>query len=295
MACPQVMDTLPLEIVRIITKEDIVAILLGRASKRYYSLLPSVKEHLTYPEYIHALETGDFMSVYRSKDGYCWGMETRYTNEYLVKYLQYNSRRAFYVDTHPYMGVLHPACVDTPGYTTDDSYCWMLYEGYKIPDGFLYWWDTPKAIYHSIRLGLDVSRIDIDHGYQIMYMYGYGLFSITDVLNTNDSLAIGLISHDYPEQVLDRIAQENASFRASVLFNAVNTRSRMILRYIEMGNDISYGVKLQMVRDWKRIYSLIDFKNNKYACSWFRAACETGGVEFCKHVISSVPQEKHSG
>ena len=256
--------SLPAELIQ--SFDDHTRLKLSMTCKHLYSLIPEYKDHLTYPDYIAALERRDFMYLYRHKDTpSCYMKEPlNLPKDHLfVKYLGWFK----YVAAH-YIP------------SSDDILC--AYEFSPAMDKVLDTYSVNRIAHligetSTIGIGLVVRAIKtnhpktqklvdivlnkcdsttvenvqhhlIKHGVThreedkirtYLDLYAYGRICIEQALVDKDSFALAVMSRDYPDIVLEYVFSLNDRLK---VYNML-----YIMAYLESGVVPKYIMKVSSI------------------------------------------------
>ena len=286
-------NILPNEIVEIIARKDSKAgILLSMVEKRVYGLFPQT-EHLTYPEYLAALTSGDFLSVYKSKDGYTW-----YRGEWLnlrkdhhfVKYLKHHGRKANLYAYDPYRskGVIFSyitgPCPKTQYEAHEESIfdyvtCWALENQRYVSEKCIK--EQIKSekihmIYAILNSGLYIDEVhDLKTVELSMLYYAYGKLTLQQMMDgkhEDKNKILGLVSHDYPEEILEYFGTIGDKKQQDILLDyAMKVNSRMLLPYIKRYPKLSAAIIKWLIKEYgSQVVTMIDLSIETNVKTMFR-------------------------
>ena len=246
--------------------DDYTRLKLSMVCKYLYSLIPEYKPHITYPDYIAALDRRDFMYLYRHKDtASCYfGEEVNLPAYHLfVKYLRIHR----YANLR-YDGTYHRKSMSNDvlyGYEDTPAMVKMLDVVEDIrhiytnaPELFntlaIHAFKTrhPKAVeyakinatrepssyrnmveYHLVKNKVWTNGMyEVSNGmHKVLYAYGY--ITIEDALATDCYDAVAIMSRDYPDAVMKYLhKQKPADKRYRLLDLAAQVRSPLVVMYI---------------------------------------------------------------
>ena len=271
------METLPNELILVISKTEYK---LHLVCKTFYNLLPAPGYHVTYPEYLRCLEAGDSIYLCRSENAYKWYRDEHISpHDIFVKHLSYHKVRvAHSAKSHTKGGLfkykphksIEYLCTKNP-----DPSSW--YHGHKSQyisearrEDAMRMFDNlvekgvvaPNVIYYGVKRGLwDMDK----HGkskaassvYTALMLYGHGYITLNNLDKLPKAVysrAVGVMSEDYPEEMLSLLSKIPYPGKAAALTSAMYIKSRAMDIYHSSGNEMGAVCLKTLYTDNKDVF-----------------------------------------